>query len=48
MARKVVVQYKVKPDRVEEHEALIRDVRRDGAQWRRPASSTERWHAPTA
>jgi hypothetical protein len=26
MARKVVVQYKVKADRVEEHEALIRDV----------------------
>jgi len=26
MARKVVVQYKVKADRIEEHEALIRDV----------------------
>jgi len=26
MARKVVVQYKVKADRLEEHEALIRDV----------------------
>jgi len=26
MARKVMVQYKVKPERVEEHEALIRDV----------------------
>jgi hypothetical protein len=26
MARKVIVRYRVKPDRVAEHEALIRDV----------------------
>ena len=26
MARRVMVHYKVKPERVEEHEALIRDV----------------------
>jgi hypothetical protein len=26
MARQVLVRYKVKPERIEEHEALIRDV----------------------
>jgi hypothetical protein len=32
MARRVIVSYKVKPERVEEHEALIRDVFRELAE----------------